>query len=97
LDNRNTYSPRFSVQVYIENLAARPKNTEAAKLNSQRVMEEMVDWTADACSGRWEDSQGKLTLAVFSTHMGGPERKEDGFFLSNLTAEKTDSPTETWF
>jgi hypothetical protein len=69
LDNRNTYSPRFSVQVYIENLAARPKNTEAAKLNSQRVMEEMVDWTADACSGRWEDSQGKLTLAVFSTHM----------------------------
>lgn len=65
----------FSLQVDIERLAARPKNTEAAKLDSQRVMEEMVDWKADACSGRWEDSQDKLMLAVFSTHIRGPEIK----------------------
>lgn len=85
VDNWSKYSPRFSLQVDIEKLAARPKNTEAAKLDSQRVMEEMVDWKADACSGRWEDSRGKLVLAVFSTHIRGPESKVvqvRGCFLS---------------
>jgi hypothetical protein len=61
--------PTFTLDVDWETLANRPKNSAKEKAAGEKVMKEMADWPADACSGRWTDRNGRLLLAYFADHI----------------------------
>ena len=52
----------------LEELEKNPSNRPADVADSKMMMEAMESQEADACSGRWYDSSGRLMVAVFADH-----------------------------
>lgn len=58
--------PRFSLDVSLEDLKVRPRNSEQAISAATETANQMLGHEADAMSGRWTDRDGQTLVAYFS-------------------------------
>jgi hypothetical protein len=53
-------------QIKLSQLENRAKNNKNDVVRAEKKIEEMKSWPADACSGLWQDADGRPLMAVFA-------------------------------